>query len=434
MDNYSHKEFEVLVVGGGPAGIAAAVCAAEAGAHVGIVDENLALGGQIWRGESTGDQHSTEASKWYTRLAKAGVTTLQWKRVFHQPAHGVLLAEGPDDVIELSYRWLVLATGARERFLPFPGWTLPNVMGAGGLQALVKSGLPIRGKRVVVVGTGPLLIAVASYLRKQGAEIPLICEQVPWRNLVRFGIALMRYGGKIGQGLQLRKDLSGIPFVPGSWPIKAHGKKTLEAVTISRAGKQETLNCDYLACGFHLVPNSELAILCGCRTRNGFVQVNDFQRTTVEGIFCAGEPTGIGGVDLALTEGQIAGLAAAGRNAEAQRLFPKRQKFRSFARLLDKTFCLRTELRNLAASDTVICRCEDVPYSRLQVHTSWRGAKLHTRCGMGPCQGRICGPATQFLFKWNPDSVRPPVFPARVGSLAVTPAQQPIPAVRGEIQ
>src|SRR5579885_3503098 len=141
--------FDVLVIGGGPAGIASAVRAAECGARTAVVDDNPALGGQIWR---TSADHSTsnEAAAWHIRLQKAGVAVLSGKRVFDQPTSGVLLAESDDDLIELRYRNLILATGARERFLPFPGWTLPNVMGAGGLQAMVKSGLPIRGKRVVV--------------------------------------------------------------------------------------------------------------------------------------------------------------------------------------------------------------------------------------------------------------------------------------------
>jgi D-hydroxyproline dehydrogenase subunit alpha len=396
------------------------------------VDENAAPGGQIWRGGSSEGPHSSEASNWLVRLKKAGVIELCGKRVFHHPAAGVLRAEGLDDVWELSYRNLVLATGARERFLPFPGWTLPNVMGAGGLQALVKSGLPIHGKRVVVAGTGPLLLGVASYLQKQGAEIPLICEQASVSKLALFAMMLIRHPEKIFQGLQLRKDVAGIPLATSSWPVAAHGKRTLEAVTISRAGKSETVQCDYLACGFHLVPNTELPVLLGCRTRCGYVQVDELQQTSAQGIFCAGEPTGIGGVDLALIEGQIAGLAATGKIAEAQALFPKRERFHRFARLLDETFCLRSELRSLPSADTLICRCEDVSYSRLREHTSWRAAKLHTRCGMGPCQGRICGPATQFLFKWNPDSVRPPVFPARVEHLAAQP--QSIPEVTGEVQ
>ena len=434
MNKYRQQRFDVLVVGGGPAGIAAAVSAAKDGVRVGIVDENPSLGGQIWRGEGSTSSQSSEVASWIAQVNTAGVTLLHGKRVFHQPESGVLLAEGLDDVCELGYRTIVLATGARERFLPFPGWTLPNVTGAGGLQALVKSGLPIKGKRVVIAGTGPLLLAVASYLRKHGAEIPMICEQSSWGRLAKFGLTLLGQPGKLAQSLRIKKDLSGIPFVANSWPLAAHGKSALQAVTISRAGTPETIKCDYLACGFHLVPNVELPVLMGCQIRSGYVQVDELQQTTVKSILCAGEPTDIGGVDLALVEGQIAGLSATGQTSEAKTLFPKREKLRRFAHALDEAFCLRSELRSLPASDTLVCRCEDVPYSRLREHTSWRSAKLHTRCGMGPCQGRICGPATQFLFKWNPDSVRPPVFPARVENLAIAPApQQSIPAVTGEL-
>jgi NADPH-dependent 2,4-dienoyl-CoA reductase/sulfur reductase-like enzyme len=212
MSNYSRDRFDLLVVGGGPAGMAVAVRAAEAGVRVGIVDENAVLGGQIWRGEVSGESHTSPASSWLAQVRKTGVIVLSGKRVFHQPESGVLMAEGPDDVWELSYRTLVLATGARERFLPFPGWTVPNVMGAGGLQAMVKSGLPLRGKRVVIAGPGPLLLAVAAYLRKHGAKIPVICEQASWKKLARFGLALMKHPGKIVQGLQLRRDIAGIPL------------------------------------------------------------------------------------------------------------------------------------------------------------------------------------------------------------------------------
>jgi D-hydroxyproline dehydrogenase subunit alpha len=422
MSEDLRQRFDVLVIGGGPAGIAAAVRAAECGVRVGIVDDNAALGGQIWRGafEDAGFEGGgkNETARWHGSLQAAGVTTLCGKRVFHQPEPGVLLAEGDNDLFELSYRNLVLATGARERFLPFPGWTLPNVFGAGGLQAMVKSGLPIRGKRVIVAGTGPLLLAVAAYLRKHGAEIPIICEQASWSSLARFGLALLGQPGKISQGLQLKKDLAGVPFAANSWPLAAHGQRTLESVTISRGGKSEIIECNYLACGFHLMPNTELAQLLACQIRNGYVQADGLQQTTAKGIFCAGEPTSIGGLELSLIEGQIAGFAAAGRTEEARKLFGARRTGRRFARILDRTFRLRPELKNLTSAETLVCRCEDVSHSRLKRHSSWRAAKLYTRCGMGPCQGRICGPATEFLFKWNPDSVRPPVFPVRVDSLA----------------
>ena len=442
MSREAQQHFEILVIGGGPAGMAAAARAAECGARVGVVDDNFRLGGQIWRGERgdarvddtrlgesrsndsrSDDGKKKEASLWAGRVRASGATALCGLRVVHQPNAGVLLAENLDGFCELTYEKLVLATGARERFLPFPGWTLPNVMGAGGLQAMVKSGLPIRGKRVVVAGTGPLLLAVAAYLRKHGAEVPVICEQASWSSLAKFGLGLPGWPEKIVQALQLKRDLAGVPFAANSWPLAAHGQQTLETVTISRAGQNESIRCDFLASGFHLIPNIELPLLLGCGVNDGLVQVDDFQTTTVPSIFCAGEPTSIGGVELALVEGQIAGLAAAGRRSEAKALFGKRQKARRFARLLDRTFRLRSELGSLPLPETMVCRCEDVSYSRLRQHRSWRAAKLHTRCGMGPCQGRVCGPATQFLFNWNPDSIRPPVFPARVETLAAMDGQ-----------
>ncbi|MGH9567201.1 MAG: FAD-dependent oxidoreductase [Candidatus Angelobacter sp.] len=218
--------------------------------------------------------------------------------------------------------------------------------------------------------------------------------------------------------MSLRSELAGIPFAPGCWPIEAIGKDALEQVVIQRSSaKTETIACDYLACGFHLVPNTELAELLGCRTADGYVQVNDFQQTSQADIFCAGEPTAIGGLDLSLVEGQIAGLSAAGNKSAASDLFKRRKGMRSFARALDKTFALRPELRGLPSAETTVCRCEDVSYSQLRSYDSWRAAKIHTRCGMGPCQGRVCGSATQFLFNWRSDSVRPPVFPARLEHL-----------------
>jgi D-hydroxyproline dehydrogenase subunit alpha len=410
----ARHRFGVLVVGGGPAGMAAGVHAAESGLSVGIVDDNATLGGQIWRGKA---EAGSEASRWAERLRSSEAMVLRG-RVFHQPEPRVLLAEGEDGVQELKYEKLILATGARERFLPFPGWTLPNVMGAGGMQAMVKCGLPIRGKRVVIAGTGPLLIAVAAYLRNHGAEIPIICEQASWTRLARFTVALLGHRGKIAQGLHLKKQVAGVRFSASSWPVAASGRTVVETVTISRNGGMETIPCDYLACGFHLVPNIELPQLLGCQIQNGCVRVDDFQRTTVSEVFCAGEPTGIGGVELSLVEGAVAGLTAGGRIAEASKLFGKREELRRFGRSLDYTFQLRAELKSLALPETIVCRCEDVPYSRLREYAGWRVAKLQTRCGMGPCQGRVCGPATQFLFEWTAESVRPPVFPARVESMA----------------
>ncbi len=291
-------------------------------------------------------------------------------------------------------------------------------MGAGGLQALMKSGLPIRGKRVIVAGSGPLLVAVAAYLRKKGAEISAICEQANWSRLAPFAFALITHPEKIRQAIEFRKILSGVPIFTDAWPTAAHGETVLTGITISRRGKLQSFPCDYLACGFHLVPNTELHLLLGCQINAGFVCVDEFQQTTVANVFSAGEPNAIGGVELALLEGQIAGLSATARHSDATHLFSARTKARRFARALDRAFRLRPELKTLSIASTLVCRCEDIAFAKLQQHSSWREAKLHTRCGMGPCQGRICGSATQFLFGWRLDSVRPPIFPARVDTLS----------------
>ncbi len=136
-------------------------------------------------------------------------------------------------------------------------------------------------------------------------------------------------------------------------------------------------------------------------------------------IFCAGELTGIGGLELSLVEGQIAGLAAAGQIEPARSFFSQREALRGFSARLANAFALRAELKTLARGDTLFCRCEDVSYGAVHQHHSWRSAKLHTRCGMGPCQGRVCGNAAEFLFGWTAGAVRPPIFPVHIASLAL---------------
>ena len=409
-------DIDVLVVGAGPAGMAAGCAAVAGGQRVLIVDDNPALGGQIWRGEQK-PSASSEARTWFDKVAKADIEFVRGARVISQPKAGVLIAEASSDSCELRFRKLILATGARERFLPFRGWTLPNVAGAGGLQALVKGGLPIKGKKVIVAGSGPLLLAVATYLRKCGAEILLIAEQASPTRLLRFGLGLMRDWTRAFQAFALNRELKGIPYCAGCWVVGAEGGAKLERVQLRHGRKSWSVQCDYLACGFHLVPNLELPSLLGCELLEGIVQVDDFQETSVPDVYCAGEPTGIGGLELSLIEGQIAGLAAIGNQDAALSLFHARERLRRFARLLNWTFAIRSELKDLPTDDTIVCRCEDVTLARVRAHESWRAAKLQTRCGMGPCQGRICGPATEFLFDWQAESVRPPIFPARVDSL-----------------
>ena len=252
---------DACVVGAGPAGLAAAYRAAKSGLRVIVVDDNPAAGGQIWRGEQA-KPASPEAQAWFEKIRSVDIQFINGARVFQQPAPRTLLAETARGVCELSYSNLILATGARERFLPFPGWTLPNVMGAGGLQALVKTGLPIEGKRVVVAGSGPLLLAVAAYLRGHGADVLLIAEQASSMRLARFGLGLF---GKSSQALSLktaveRREVSDLRA--GRWRRTA--KTNSKVSRCFDRGKRWQVSCDYLACGFHLVPNVELAELLGC--------------------------------------------------------------------------------------------------------------------------------------------------------------------------
>jgi NADPH-dependent 2,4-dienoyl-CoA reductase/sulfur reductase-like enzyme len=282
---------------------------------------------------------------------------------------------------------------------------------------MVKGGLKITGKRVIVAGTGPLLIAVGEYLKRKGARVLAIAEQAPAAKLNRFAFGLFRSPSKLRQAIVLRSKLLGIPYLTDCWVTSAFGDNRLASVELIRKSKKWTVECDYIACGFHLVPNNELPRLLGCQFENGFVSVDDHQQTSIENVYCAGESTGIAGVESALLEGEIAGLSATGQIAVAQKLFSKRDTARLFGIAMDKAFALRDELRRLANDDTFVCRCEDVSFGQLKEFDSYREAKLQTRCGMGPCQGRICAAATEFLFGWKSPRVRPPIFPVKMEHL-----------------
>ena len=391
------ERYDVLVIGAGPAGLAAARRASESGAQVAIVDDNPAAGGQIWRGTSP--------------AVAPAVKLLCGARVVAVSGPNRLTLETADSAFDLDYGALVLATGARERFLPFPGWTLPHVAGAGALQALVKSGMPIAGKRVVVAGSGPLLLAVADYLRRHGAEIPIVAEQAPSASVTRFGFTLLGHPAKLAQAVQLRARFR---YRTDCWPVSTEPGAVTLRTPFRRYEKER---CDYLACAFGLVPNTELPAMLGCGTT-----VDEFQQTATAGIYAAGEVTGIGGLDLSVVEGEIAGLAAGGMSDWARTLFARRARHRSFAAALHRAFKLRPELAKLAAPETIVCRCEDATLGAIRRCSSWREAKLHTRCGMGACQGRVCGPAIEHLTGWRPESVRPPLYPARIRTLSTPDA------------
>ena len=177
----SSREFDVVIVGAGPAGIAAACRAAEAGRRSIVLDEGLGPGGQIWRPQRARTARRRRARIGSRGSRPVGAVVQRSTSVFdvRRTAAGGFLVSGEHDgrAFEVTGRAIILATGARERFLPFPGWTLPNVVGIGGAQALLKAGTSFVGKRVVIAGSGPLLLPVAASLAKSGAKVALVAEQ-----------------------------------------------------------------------------------------------------------------------------------------------------------------------------------------------------------------------------------------------------------------
>jgi NADPH-dependent 2,4-dienoyl-CoA reductase/sulfur reductase-like enzyme len=423
---------DVVVIGGGPAGIAAASAAAEVGARVVMIDEGSGPGGQIWR-PGVRTSLSRSARRWIARVGASGAEMLRSTSVVdvqRVAEHFIIVAECRGVSREISARSLVVATGARERFLPFPGWTLPNVVGVGGAQALAKSGTSFRGKRVVITGSGPLLLPVAANLSRSGAKLLIVAEQASTASVARFAAGLWRRPLTLVQAATLRAGFLRTPFVTGTWVTSARGDTTVREVTLTDGESTRTLECDVLCAAFGLVPNTELARLLGCTVDDGDVSIDDRQATTIPDVYCCGEPTGIGGVDLALVEGEIAGLSAAGRRAPAT-LVSRRARHRRDARHLGRAFALRPELFKLAEADTIVCRCEDVRWGALERSWSTRQAKLYTRVGMGPCQGRVCGAALECLMGWPPDSVRVPAQPAHCRTLIGQSSTDHLPSEQG---
>ena len=430
------RECDVLVLGAGPAGIAAAVRAKHAApnARVIVLDSGRSPGGQIWRASARRAPRG-QHRLWQDRLVAAGAEVVNRATVYDLrcSAAGGFTAYAEREARPQRFvaHQVVLATGARELFLPFPGWTLPGVVGVGGLQALLKSGVDLRGKRVVIAGSGPLLIAVAASVRRAGARVVLVAEQASKRAVAAYLAGLWTRPGVLLRAVAYRAALGRASYRMGAWPVRAHGDVCVRAVDVADGRGKRSYDCDYLAMGFGLVPNTEMARLAGAQVNVDGVVVDAQQQTSVPGLYAAGEPTGIGGVDLAIAEGEVAGFAVAGRADLAARCHSRRDRRKRDALRLAAAFQLRDELRALARSDTTVCRCEDVALG--DVHHDWaaRQAKLYTRTGMGACQGRVCGPALHFLYGWTPDSVRPPTHAVLVSTLASADPPPPSIATHG---
>ena len=421
------QHFDVIVVGAGPAGLHAALASAREGANVALLDDYPRAGGQIWR---QGPGGSLQAPL-HTLLAELHGL----RNVIHFPSARVVTPLAPRGLLVesaqlggvcMTYGRLILATGARERLLPFAGWTLPGVTGAGGLQALIKGGMPVRGERVVIAGSGPLLIAALATARTAGARVLAVVEQASALRVARFGASLLSEPSKLRQAVSMTRGFAGVRYWSGSMVEAARGQGRVQQVTIRRGERRVTLDCERVACGFGLVPNVALAQALGCAIDEaGGIVVDDAQRTSVDGIFAAGECTGVGGAELAAVEGELAGLAARGAMLDCSALHARRARWRRFAARVETAFALQPAASTPPADDTLLCRCEDVSIGDVRGFNNWRDAKLQTRCGMGACQGKVCGTAANVYFGWACAAPRPPFSPARIGTLMAAGAAPP---------
>lgn len=412
---------DILILGAGPAGMAAALAAAQNGKQVLVLDDNPATGGQIWRQGPAVKQPKLAQRYRDAVAADANIRLLVGAKLVALGTGQTVVYEQADRQGVIQYAKLILCCGARELLLPFPGWTLPGVTGAGGLQAQIKQGLSLHGERVVIAGSGPLLLAVADTVKKAGGDVVLVAEQAAMNRLVRFSVGLWRWPAKIRQAMSLYQP----KYRVSSHVLAAEGKGRLESVRVSVGGRERNIPCDRLACGFGLVANIEPAMLFNCRIDRQSVAVDAYQQTSVEGIYAAGECTGVGGGELALVEGTIAGLAAAGNRAQADTHKARRDHWQRFADGVASTFALGERLKTLATPETLLCRCEDVPLAELEGASDWVSAKLSSRCGMGACQGKICATAARHLYGWPLPAPRVPLSPVRVETLLQQASKTP---------
>ena len=409
---------DVLVIGAGPAGLSAAKAAASGGAQVLVLDDNPQSGGQIWRGGPLADLPAVATGLQRAVAERANIRIITSAKVVGIVAAHMLLVETDTGAVHLRWQQLILCTGARERLLPFPGWTLPGVTGAGGLQALIKGGLPVQGQRIVIAGSGPLLFAVAASARKAGAKVLLVAEQVSLARVSGFARKLPLWPSKLLQAVQLRDAA----YRTSSTVLAVQGDGKVQSATVQQGSRTVNLECDRVAVGYGLVPNIGLAQALGCAVQlsDGVqaIQVDAQQASSRPGVYAAGECTGIGGCERAMAQGSIAGLAAIGATHKARPFEKERKYWNAFAAHANSCFTLDDSLKNLPAPDTLVCRCEDVSHQTLQRYSSWTEAKIHSRCGMGACQGKVCGTAAQFLYGWQMPEARLPFGAARIATLA----------------
>ncbi|MBM3449731.1 MAG: FAD-dependent oxidoreductase [Armatimonadetes bacterium] len=429
-------EMDVVVVGGGVAGIAAATEAARGGADVLLVDENRALGGALAPlGDVAVGPDATAASRLRETMAAetraAGVTvlgeSLLWG-IFDGRQACVLT---PGENLDLVPSALVLATGAADRPLPFPGWEIPTVMTAQDMLRMVSADAA-PGRHVLIASAGGWGVEAALALRAAG-----------------IGIAAFLESGALEGGARDTLRAAGIPVHENAVLSAAHGTEYVQGARFHGGGVSRDIKVDAIALAFGAAPLAELFWIAGCEmawnaAAGGHVPVrNDDLETSVPGIYAAGAAGGLCGLSTAIAEGRVAGAAAAvragkgdrgsvgARRAEANAA--REREAPAIARALGALWALETDLVGsvLSSSDAPLCRCEKVSGARVRAVIEGGAqtaseVKRITRAGMGECQGRNCRPllsrAVALLTKSDvalaaPITFRPPVRPVPLEAL-----------------
>ena len=465
------RQCDLIVAGAGPAGASAAIAAAEAGLGVVLVDEAPAAGGQVWRAPwpglalSRADADARAGDSLRAALAASSVEAHFSARIWSvtQEENGFRLdASSAGGDLALVAPRLLAATGATERVIPFPGWTLPGVFGLAAATVMLKAQGIVPGRRIVVAGCGPRLAAVAAKVLAAGGEVVAVVDRAPRRAWLAAARHLATRPRLLAQGLGWALRIAGrsIPVLFGHTVRTAEGDGVLEAVTVGPLGNGRTrrFEADALCVGDGLVPSAEIPRLLRAplhfdRLRGGWVpQLDEDGRTGIPGLLAAGDGAGLRGALPAVHAGRIAGLAAA-RDAGrldaagfAAATAPDRAALRALAPFADavaRLMQLDPAAVAAIAPDTVVCRCENV--TRAEIDAAFEdGArdvnqmKHFTRCGMGPCQGRFCGDVAAEILAARVGSreavgcwtARPPLRPVPLADLLgdFDYADIPIPA------